>query len=400
MVTVEEAWLKALVASGIAPSDAAADLAELITASDLPELAVAAEGGGNPVIQLVARLRDRLVSRNQVAARWLHRGLTSQDVVDTALVLALRDCLTTVEAELRAQIRATATLADAHRRTVMAGRTLSQHAVPTTFGRKAAGWLEGLLQAARDVAEARDGLAAQFGGAAGTMAAATELARWAGVGEPGERAWDLASRAADALGLPMAAPWHTSRGRVTRAGDALVTACDAWGHIAQDVLVLSRTEIAEIREPAGEGRGGSSAMPQKANPVLAVLLNRTALAAPGLGAQLHLAAAQQMDERAVGGWHAEWPALQGLARGAVAAAKHATELLGGLHVDTAAMAERSQRSGDDLLAEQRSIAAIAASAHPAPEPAELAAPSDYLGATDLIITTLLGQAERYLQEKA
>lgn len=399
MVTVEECWLAGLAACGIAPSDAAADLTQLITPADLPHVAEAAEGGGNPVIEVLRLLRQRLGDINPTAAHWVHRGLTSQDVLDTALVLGLREALTTVNEELRAQISATMTLVETHRHTVMAGRTLSQHAVPTTFGRKAASWLDGLLEAAEDIDAAEDRLAAQFGGAAGTMAAGTELARQCGATAPERTAWQVAEYAATQLGLPMSIPWHTNRARITRSGDALVRACDAWGHIAQDVLVMSRTEIAELSEPTGDGRGGSSAMPQKVNPVLSVLLSRTSLIAPHQAAQLHLAAAQQVDERAVGGWHAEWPALQTLVRGTIAAARHATELLSGLRVHGERMTRRAVEAGEDLLAEQRAIIAAAGSSPPASDLAS-AAVENYLGAADLIVSTVLGQAERYLREKA
>ena len=145
---------------------------------------MAGEAGGNPVIPLVALLRNRIRESNADAARWVHRGLTSQDVVDTALMLCLRDAVDRVEDELRGQVEALSRLADAHRSTVMAGRTLTQHAVPITFGLKASGWLTGVLDAADALGQARTGLAAQVGGAAGTLAAVTQLARSAGSGRP------------------------------------------------------------------------------------------------------------------------------------------------------------------------------------------------------------------------
>ena len=151
MVAVEQAWLSALVEAGIAPPGARASLTELLTPPDTDDLAAAGEAGGTPVVPLVALLRERLGSDDAVASRWLHRGLTSQDVLDTALVLCLRDAVDRLRVELRAQSRALLGLVARHRASVMAGRTLTQHAVPVTFGLKAATWLTGLLDAADDL---------------------------------------------------------------------------------------------------------------------------------------------------------------------------------------------------------------------------------------------------------
>ena len=215
MVAVEQAWLDALAGAGVAPGSAS--LAGLVGGRDLAELATGAESGGNPVLGLVAMLRDRA---DGPGAAWIHRGLTSQDVVDTGLVLCLRDVATRVRSELRAQAEALVVLADRHRDTLMTGRTLTQAAVPITFGLKAATWLGGIL----DAAAALDRLAfrAQLGGAAGTLSAARELAHDAATA--GGQAVSLAAGAAERLGLAHAAPWHTSRGAVTAVGDAF-TAC-------------------------------------------------------------------------------------------------------------------------------------------------------------------------------
>ncbi len=193
MVRVEAAWLHALVDRGVAGADADDGLDKLVDAGDLPRIAADAERGGNPVIPFLALLRERLTERNEVAARWVHKGLTSQDVLDTALALCLRDTVDRLRADLATQIDALAGLADRHRATPMAGRTLTQHAVPITFGLKAAGWLDAVL-------DARDGLAvplaARFGGAAGSLAAPAAMA-----GSPGG-ALALATTAAELLGLP------------------------------------------------------------------------------------------------------------------------------------------------------------------------------------------------------
>ena len=200
-------------------------------------------------------------------------------------------------------------------------RTLTQHAVPTTFGLKAATWLAGVLDAYDDVAALT--FPVQIGGAAGTHGGR----RRAGP-RPGGRPGAGGRR----LGLTDGPAWHTVRSSVTRLGDALVRCTDAWGRIAKDVLTLCRPEIGEAREGAG---GGSSTMPQKPNPVLSVLIRRAALTTPMLGATLHLAAAPQVDERADGGWHAEWATLRDLVRRTLVAASQTFDLLDGLEVDPA-----------------------------------------------------------------
>ena len=229
-------------------------------------------------------------------------------MVDTALVLCARDAFAQIECALLAQVEALTTLAGRHRRTPMVGRTLTQHAVPTTFGLKVSGWLAGVLDAYDEV----KGLTfpVQIGGAAGTLSGLVELG-----GAPAARA--CVATATQDLGLALVSPWHTTRSPVTRLGDGAVHCTDAWGRIAGDVLVLSRPEIGELSEGSG---GGSSTMPHKSNPVLSTLLRRAALTAPPLAATLHLAAADQVDERADGAWHAEWATLAVLLRRTAVAA--------------------------------------------------------------------------------
>jgi 3-carboxy-cis,cis-muconate cycloisomerase len=368
MVRVEAAWLAVLHAYGLA--GAADDLHDLAGPADLPALARAAEDGGNPVIPLLVLLRERLAARDPAAAKALHTGLTSQDVLDTGLVLALREAAGRLRDDLAAQVRTLSALADRHRATPMAGRTLTQHAVPITFGLKAAGWLRGVLDA-RDALDQAAALPVQIGGAAGSLAAPTALAGSA------QRARDLVAATAAALGLPAAEPWHTARAPLTRFGDALVTATDAWGKIANDVLAGSRPEIGELAEAPAEGRGGSSAMPNKQNPVLAVLVRRAALAGPPLAASLHLAAANAVDERPDGSWHVEWATLRTLTRRTVVAGSQTAELLAGLRVDAERMAATLAAARPGIDAEQR----------------KLGASGPYRGATDEIIDATLARAE-------
>ena len=276
------------------------------------------------------------------------------------------------------QVTSLAALARRHRDDLMAGRTLTQHAVPITFGLKAAQWLQGVLDARDDLRALRFPI--QVGGAAGTLAAVAELAGDA------DAARFVVAEAARTLDLDHVPPWHTSRAPFTRYADALVRATDAMGHIANDVLLLGRPEIGELAEPAVEGRGGSSTMPQKANPVLSVLIRRAALAAPGLAAQLHLAAAATVDERPDGSWHVEWSALADLSRHTLTAASQTAELLDGLHVDTARMAAVVKQQSSALTAEQRSIAALL-DREPGTDPRH------YLGAAGEIIDEVLARAD-------
>jgi 3-carboxy-cis,cis-muconate cycloisomerase len=383
MVEVELAWLHALQVAGLAPAVDKQALAGLVTHRDLAEITSAAEATGNPVVPLVETLRERISAHDGAAARWLHRGLTSQDVLDTALVLNARATTKLVHDHLDTTVAALGRLARRHRDDVMAGRTLTQYAVPITFGLKAAQWLQGVLDARDDLRRLRFPI--QIGGAAGTLAAAVELAGDA------DAAQFLVAEAARTLHLDNAPPWHTNRATFTRYADALVRATDAMGHIANDVLLLTRPEIGELAEPVVEGRGGSSTMPQKANPVLSVLIRRAALAAPALGAQLHLAAAAVVDERPDGSWHTEWSTLADLSRHTVTAASQTAELLEGLHVDTARMAAVVKQQSSALTAEQRSITVLL-------ERDPGVDPRHYLGAHGEIIDELLARTRENEQE--
>ncbi|ORX06608.1 3-carboxy-cis,cis-muconate cycloisomerase [Mycobacterium szulgai] len=381
MVAVESAWLGALSAAGLAPADCAgADLWHLIGADDREQLAATAEDGGNPVIGLVGLLRQRATPP---VSAWIHRGLTSQDVLDTALMMAARAVVEHLISKLTEQVSALSALATAHRGTPMLARTLTQHAAPTTFGVKAAGWLDGVVAAHRRLRASVT--PAQFGGAVGTCSATTELATLLGdAPDPAQTAEGVALSAATTLGLEFQAPWHTARGPITALADALVACTDSWGRIANDVVTLARPEIAELSEPVVGRRGGSSSMPHKRNPVLAVLIRRAAMAAPPLAATLHTAAALANDERPDGAWHAEWDTLRILARRTIVAGSQCVELLAGLQVHAGRMA--ANLSAADVRGEQSAVAELAGK-----QPS-----ATYFGAADRLIDQSVARAEQIL----
>lgn len=350
ILRVEAAWAVVLEQAALAPAGSAAVVATAAEVGryNVADLAVRAQGGANPVIPLLADLRRQVNALDTAgigAGKAVHTSLTSQDVLDSALMLLCRQAVRGLLTELKATTAALAALAEEHADTLCVGRSLTQHSLPFSFGLKAAQWFHGLAAAARRL-EALD-FPVQTGGAAGTLAAGTVLAAGSGL-DP----LDLSDRLAAELGLAaVPAPWHTNRLAVTSLGDALAAVTDAAGKIAADVLFLSRPEVAELAEPRAAGRGGSSAMPQKQNPVLSVLVRSAALQAPGQAAQLHLAAANFNDERPDGAWHSEWPALRQLLRLGLGAAVQLRELAEGLQVFPDAMRRNLELSGPLLLSE-------------------------------------------------
>jgi len=282
----DSAWLRAMLATERALARAQSlDLGDVFAADglDVDQLVRDGRSAGNPVEPLVRRLRER--------SEHVHRGATSQDILDTAAALVARDATAIVVEELDGVARACAELAEAHRATVMAGRTLLQQAVPTTFGLKASSWLVGVVHARGRLAQMR--LPAQLGGAAGTLAAL------------GDDALDVLRAYAEELGLPEPVlPWHTRRLPIAELGAALAVAAGFCAKIALDVALLAQTEVAEVRLPEG---GVSSTMPHKRNPVGPAITRASA-------AHVRAAASVLLDlehehERAAGAWHAEWKAL-------------------------------------------------------------------------------------------
>jgi 3-carboxy-cis,cis-muconate cycloisomerase len=343
----DAAWFRALLESEAALARAAARVglvpttaADAVTAAcadpaglDLATVVARAADAGNPVPPLVRALQDAVGERDAVA---VHVGATSQDILDTALVLLARDAIGAIDADLAAAAEAAARLAEAHRDDVVMGRTLMQQALPTTFGLKAAGWLAGLDGARLRLAEVVASLPVQYGGAAGTLAAS------------GGSGVALRTAFAAELGLVDGpAPWHTVRLPIADLAGALGAAAGVVATIAVDVVLMAQTEVGEVSE--GGSRGGSSAMPHKANPVAAISARACARRAPGLVGTL-FGAMEQEHERAAGAWHSEWPTLTLLLTTGGSAAAWLTECLSGLRPDTARMAATVAAARDPELA--------------------------------------------------
>jgi 3-carboxy-cis,cis-muconate cycloisomerase len=308
----DEAWLAAMLEAERALAAAQDIDGEIGGDFDFGELLEEGRSVGNPVEPLVRRLRERVPDA--------HRGATSQDILDTAAALISRDAMSLIDEQLAAVAGTCARLAEEHRATVMAGRTLLQQAVPTTFGLKAAGWLVGIVHARGRLASAR--LPAQLGGAAGTLSAF------------GERGPEVLHSYAAQLGLPEPIiPWHTRRLPVAELGAALSVAAGFLGKIALDVVLLAQTEVGEVREAAA---GGSSTMPHKRNPVGSTLARACALQAQAAAGVL-MAALVQEHERAAGAWHAEWGALSDALALTGGAAAWMNQALEGLEVDAERM---------------------------------------------------------------
>ncbi len=353
MLDTEAALARALERAGLAVAGAGAAVtaAARSVRIDTDDLGARAAATGNPVPALVRMLTAAVPDDPAGAAQAVHRGATSQDIIDTAMMLLTARTLDRALADLADAADAAARLARAHAGTVMTGRTLLQQAVPVTFGLVAAGWLTGLDEARAGLRRVRtDRLAVQFGGAAGTLSA---------LGAAGPA---VVSLLADEIGLPAPVlPWHTNRLRILDIAAALTAACAAAGKIARDVTLLAQSEVAEVSEdPGSEGsgsagsgsadRGGSSAMPHKRNPVAAIAVLGCARRAPGLLATL-AAAAEQEHQRAAGAWHAEWETLADLLRLTGSAAAWTAELLAGLRADPVRMRANLDAAGGLPLAE-------------------------------------------------
>ncbi len=347
MLDFEAALAHAEASVSLFPAAAAASIARACKADllDIAALARDTAQAGNPAIPLVKQLTALVAKHDAAAARFVHWGATSQDAIDTGLVLQVRAALTRVEPDLQRLTAALAALADTHAKTVMIGRTLLQQAVPVTFGLKAAGWLAAVERTRAQLAEAgRAAQVLQFGGAAGTLAAL------------GDRGLDVAAALANELDLVLPElPWHGHRDRLVDLAAALGLLVGTLGKMARDLSLLMQTEVAEAFEPAGQGRGGSSTMPHKRNPIACAVALAAATRVPNLVATL-LAAMPQEQERGLGGWHAEWETLPEIFLLASGALHHMADAIAGLTLDPKRMRENIEAARGLVMAEAVTMA--------------------------------------------
>ncbi len=340
MLDVERALANAEADVGIVPRAAADAIAGCCRVELFDPLSLAEQGrsAGNPAEPLVRALRDTVGGE---AAGYVHWGATSQDVLDSASMLVAQRSLDLTLPELGRVTAGVAALADSHRSTPMAARTLLQHAVPTTFGFKAAGWLVAVLEARQRLEHVRSTrLAAQLGGAAGTLAA---------LGANGSAVLRLFSLQLGLLEPPM--PWHTNRARIAELGGALDLCAGVLGKIGLDVVLLAQTEVREVRE----GRNGeSSTMPQKRNPIGSTLARACAFMVSGYSSVLSRSVGQE-HERAAGAWHAEWTALSGALACTGGAAAAIGDVVEGLEIDTSQMRRNLELTNGLIFAERVSF---------------------------------------------
>ena len=345
MLDFEAALARAEAATGVIPANAAGPITKACKASsfDLADLAEAAARSGNLAIPLVKALTANVADAD--AARYVHWGATSQDVIDTAGMLTLRAAIDALLPDLDRAIAGFAKLAHQHRNTAVVARTWLQHALPMPFGLKLAEYAAALHRSRTRLQRLRsEGLALQFGGAAGTLAAL------------GDKGLLVAEKLAQELKLPLPdAPWHTHRDRIAEAASVFAVLTGTCGKIARDVSLMMQTDVAEAFEPSGEGRGGSSTMPHKRNPVAAATALAAATMAPNLAATI-FAAQVQDHERSAGPWQAEWPTLPNLLLVTSGALAAIVDIAEGLQVDVARMRANLEATGGLIMAEAVAMA--------------------------------------------
>ena len=347
MLDFEAALARAQARVGLVPDALVADIEACCRADafDFSALAIAIGSAGNSAIPLVKALGKRIAASNPEAERYLHMGATSQDVMDTGLVLQVRSAITLLERDLQQLGDALAEQAQRHAATPLAGRTWLQQATPVTLGMKIAGWLGALTRHRQRLAEMKPRLLVlQFGGASGTLAAL------------GDQAFAVAQALAAELQLQLPEqPWHTQRDRLVEFASLLGMIAGSLGKMGRDISLLMQTEISEVFEPAAPGKGGSSTMPHKRNPVGAAVMIAAATRAPGLVSTL-FAAMPQEHERSLGLWHAEWETLPELCCLVSGALQQALLLVPGMEINAAHMNDNLQITQGLVLAEAVSIA--------------------------------------------
>lgn len=347
MLDVEAALARAEADLGVIPAEAAGPIAAACKAElyDLDAIATAAPAGGNLAIPMVKVLTAEVRKSDAEAARFVHWGATSQDIIDTALALDLRAAIDVLLAELDRAVAGFARLAETHRHTAAVARTWLQHALPMPFGLKLAGYATALARSRERLIRLRgEALVLQFGGAAGTLAAL------------GGRGLEVSERLAALLDLPLAdAPWHTHRDRLAEVASAFAILAGTCGKIARDVSLLMQTDVAEAFEPAEAGRGASSTMPHKRNPTAAASALAAATMAPQLAATI-LAGQVQEHERSAGPWQAEWPTLVTLALVTSGGLAAVVDMAQGLEVDGERMRANLDTTKGLIMAEAVSFA--------------------------------------------
>ena len=344
MLNFEADLARAEAKVGVIPSAAAEHIAACcdVNLYEIAEIGRRATLAGNAAIPMVAMLTAQVAQRNAAAAEFVHYGATSQDVIDSGLVCVIDGAQELILKRIGRCCEALATLADTHRKTVMPGRTLLQHALPISFGLKCAQWLDALLQS-HEVLTQRSAPSLQFGGAVGNLSA---------LGDKGTRVIEALRESGLAH---RRVPWHTNRSQLQLVASHLGILTSTLGKIARDISLLMQTEVAEVFEPSLPGKGGSSTLPHKRNPVQSVAIIAIAMRTPALVATM-LSAGMQEHERGVGGWHAEWDTLRALLQLTGAAALHMQTLLDGIEVDAVRMRANLELSNGLMMAERVTFA--------------------------------------------
>lgn len=342
MLDFEAALATAQARCGVIPNAAVEPISAACRASiiDLTTLATAAASAGNLAIPLVKQLTQRVKNTDPEAARYVHWGATSQDAIDTGLMLQLQQALGETETRLARLISVLAEQVMRHQHTLLPGRTWMQHALPITYGLKLAGTLDALLRWQERLAQMRPRvLALQFGGAAGTLASLKE------------KGPEVAQALAAELNLTLPdTPWHSQRDRLIELASWYAGLCGTLGKFANDFALMMQTEVAEVSEPIAEGRGGSSAMPHKRNPVSCAAILAAVTRVPGLMATLYASQIQQ-HERALGGWQAEWETLPQLVMLAGGVLENSEYLVKGMQVNTHKMRDNLDITHGLVMAE-------------------------------------------------
>jgi 3-carboxy-cis,cis-muconate cycloisomerase len=342
MLDFEAALARAEAATGVVPAGAAEAIAKACKAElfDIAGLAEAATRSGNLAIPLVKALTAKVAGADADAARYVHWGATSQDVIDTAAMLTLRAAIDALLADIDRAMAGFAKLARQHRDTPVVARTWLQHALPMPFGLKLAEYAAALHRSRARLRRLRhEGLALQFGGAAGTLAAL------------GDKGMLIAEKLAQELKLPLPeAPWHAHRDRIAEAASVFAILAGTCGKIGRDMQLMMQTDVAEAFEPSGEGRGGSSTMPHKRNPVAAATAVAAATMAPNLAATIFAAQVGE-HERSAGPWHAEWPVMPMLQLVTSGALASIVDIAEGMEVDVARMRVNLDATGGLIMAE-------------------------------------------------